>query len=452
MYDAYLLIPAFIVVVLIEHRGQQLSKNLAAAEDPASGMRAGLFRYNLVLWFALVTLLILGSLAQNVLWNFWNQLSKTICDTTTSHRLIGLYGCYRVLDVFRALTTPWILVPALAGLTAGLLLFWPGRQAVSLRGWILTGVLLSGVVLFMVFQTTREMLMLVGLPILSILLAWYLPQRGRWGRMISLLGLLFLAVVAWFYFYQPDIYNNPANGVYSLFFSIGVMMLIPLISGVVAAKALIAALRPDRLLPLRRVIVLVLIAAALLALTIYLLILETLWDSATDGMSQIFIIMLCLYGGIAGAMLAAWTLPGWRKLGPLVFSIALVLLMVLTRDQWSFTDRIAVTDSWGARIAQAVERYQARSGRYPAALTDLVPFDIWRIQRPFVYRDQDWCYQAGQDYYRLAYVHRPAFGVPPQYITIRMVGSAGKPPAGAWSCDAALEHKQKGAPGMPAGY
>jgi hypothetical protein len=48
-----------------------------------------------------------------------------------------------------------------------------------------------------------------------------------------------------------------------------------------------------------------------------------------------------------------------------------------------------------------------------------------------VLRNEDWCYQGGEDYYRLGDFWRQGFG---SLIEIKTYASAGNPPEVGWTC------------------
>lgn len=105
-------------------------------------------------------------------------------------------------------------------------------------------------------------------------------------------------------------------------------------------------------------------------------------------------------------------------------------------------DPQAITTARAERITQAIESYHAESGEYPQEISQLTPGYMLYMLGPLTGRGQVWCYQSGQDYYRLGYVffqryYRPT--IPDPLSEIRIVASAGEPPPGEWMCDAELE-------------
>jgi hypothetical protein len=92
-----------------------------------------------------------------------------------------------------------------------------------------------------------------------------------------------------------------------------------------------------------------------------------------------------------------------------------------------------VTEANAARLQEAVERFQAKTGSYPADLEALVPGELWWIPQPMNLPGQDWCYEGGPDYYRLGTIYREHWSAP--FLLVRVYASAGNLPETSWICD-----------------
>jgi hypothetical protein len=187
------------------------------------------------------------------------------------------------------------------------------------------------------------------------------------------------------------------------------------------------------------------VAVLLLLVIGHLIVTETVWVQAEDSLSVIPGVVFIV--ATAAAMLLAWAVRGWRRLAALAFA----LLVMLTASYTSALGwRMSPTGLTGVRaekIEQAIQRYYERNGQYPPELAALTPFYLWRIPQPMIFRDQTWCYEGGDDYYRLGYVHQPTFGVPSEYISIQIHAAEGEPPESSWPCDDELEKAKSKAPG-----
>ena len=65
-----------------------------------------------------------------------------------------------------------------------------------------------------------------------------------------------------------------------------------------------------------------------------------------------------------------------------------------------------LTEERAERASQAIETYCAREGRYPQDLRQLTPGYVLSLPGPVTIYGQDWCFDGGDDYYRLGYVYR----------------------------------------------
>ena len=154
--------------------------------------------------------------------------------------------------------------------------------------------------------------------------------------------------------------------------------------------------------------------------------------------------------GVATAIHQSWSLPLKRN----AFIFGFVLLpMALIMGANSF-GTFGFDGAWGnvphactARRAEMINRaillYRAQKGQYPQALGDLTPSYLWYLPTPFIIPHQNWCYQGGQNYYRLGYVYRDYFSTP---ASVKVFATAGQPPDPSWPCDAEAA-KYPAAPG-----
>lgn len=273
--------------------------------------------------------------------------------------------------------------------------------------------------------------------------AW--EWRGR-GRRLAYLGLflLLLTVGSWRLASGFALANGP-KWVYFLA-GIGGLFVWPVVAVVLAARLVtesIASAQPSNW----QAITIRLAVTALLILVIgEQIVTETVWVMAEDSLS----VMPCIVSLVATAtaMLLAWAATGWRRLAALGFALLVAFTASYAFDLGSWTSPSAMTEARAEQVERAILRYHERKGHYPSRLADLTPLCLWRIPQPMIFRGQTWCYEGGDNYYRLGYVHQPAFGVPPEYVSIRIHASAGEPPKPSWPCDEELESVKSRAPGQ----
>jgi hypothetical protein len=169
---------------------------------------------------------------------------------------------------------------------------------------------------------------------------------------------------------------------------------------------------------------------------------ETVWVRAEDSLSVIPIILFIV--ATAAAMLLAWAVTGWRRLAALGFVLMVTLTVSYASNLgWRLSPTFS-TEARAEKIERAIHRYYERQGHYPSRLANLMPFYLWRIPQPMIFRDQTWCYEGGDDYYRLGYVHQPGFGW--HDISIRIHDAVGEPPEPSWPCNDALEKAKSQSP------
>lgn len=135
---------------------------------------------------------------------------------------------------------------------------------------------------------------------------------------------------------------------------------------------------------------------------------------------------LMLLGFLAGKTF----LPGLAYL-------LLIPALVVVADRAQRVDFRQLTAARAAQVLRAIEDYQAQAGRYPRELSQLTPRYALTRSGPLVIYGQGWCYQGGDDYYRLGYLDREHWSSP---ILFGWVFSArGQAPLKVDVCQAALE-------------
>jgi hypothetical protein len=106
--------------------------------------------------------------------------------------------------------------------------------------------------------------------------------------------------------------------------------------------------------------------------------------------------------------MAGW---GYLLLIPVLFA------MVTSTQGFDFR---ALTEARAERVSQALEGYHARENQYPHDLQQLIPWDALTLSAPVISYGQGWCYDGGDDYYRLGYVDRAHWSDP------RLIGRIAK--------------------------
>jgi hypothetical protein len=129
------------------------------------------------------------------------------------------------------------------------------------------------------------------------------------------------------------------------------------------------------------------------------------WDSTDDSIGSLAFMPLLAAAVACGFWLTLST-PVEFKTARLLFLFALPLLLFGTYYLASQTDFRRLSENRLERVGQAVEAYYARESRYPQNLRQLVPRYLLSLPDPVFIYGQDWCYQAGEDGFQLAYLTR----------------------------------------------
>jgi hypothetical protein len=153
------------------------------------------------------------------------------------------------------------------------------------------------------------------------------------------------------------------------------------------------------------------LGAPLLAKTLHNLYWLTVWDNTDDSMGYLWLVVPVLAALFSGVALSV-TLSGRTKLAGFLYSLLIPALMVAVSARAQRVDFRQLTEERGERISQAIETYYARQGHYPQDLGQLTPRYVLSLPGPVIIYGQGWCYDGGDDYYRLGYVYREHWSDP----------------------------------------
>jgi hypothetical protein len=121
-----------------------------------------------------------------------------------------------------------------------------------------------------------------------------------------------------------------------------------------------------------------------------------------------FLVALSATGvAIVTALWMVWSLPRWRKLAALLPAIVLPAALFVSIWIGEGQSPEEITQRNGDTIAQALERYHAETGIYPAELTELVPTCLVEIPEALTTQGTGWLYTSDSNQYTLGYWHYP---------------------------------------------
>ena len=292
-------------------------------------------------------------------------------------------------------------------------------------------------------QTELRFVMMAILAISGLLAAaWTLGKRSPVA-----LGLLTLICLALFNGFDgaslPVLAEPPPAWLPAL--AVGVYVVLPglvvAVTAVLAATALGLLPAASQTGPRSRWAMLgrLLLAILLLGAYIYTFAWMWLWDGTNDGLRGLAVLTVSGVTALGAALVLGMTATGWRRWTGLAFPVLLVGLMAgVVSNAWLDVSNPThqITEARAARIQEAVEQFQAKTGRYPADLQALVPGELWRIPQPVIIPGQEWCYQGGPDYYLLGTIFREHWSAP--FIEVKVYASAGTVPETSWICDEKL--------------
>jgi hypothetical protein len=155
------------------------------------------------------------------------------------------------------------------------------------------------------------------------------------------------------------------------------------------------------------------------------------WDLTDDSLGGIWMVITASLGAVAaGGFLVE------RYRGRLRFLGIVFLLLVPSLSLGAFAlgiryPNLAGTAQRAQMIQKALQSFYKRQGTYPSALDELVPRDLIWVPRQLILRSEDWCYQGGNNFYRLGAFWRLNFS---SMLSIEEYAKAGSPPDEGWVC------------------
>jgi len=199
----------------------------------------------------------------------------------------------------------------------------------------------------------------------------------------------------------------------------------------------------------RAAAVVLVLSALLLAKTLHNLYWLTVWDNTDDSLGYLWLVVPVVAVLFSGVMLSI-TLPGRIKLAGFLYSLLISALMIAVSARAQSVDFRQLTEERAGRTSQAIETYYARKGSYPQNLRQLTPGYVLSLPGPVIIYGQDWCYNGGDDYYRLGYVYREHWSDP--RLNGRIYRTKGEVPDLPRMCEEEVVALQKRYPDYPYEY
>jgi hypothetical protein len=175
----------------------------------------------------------------------------------------------------------------------------------------------------------------------------------------------------------------------------------------------------------------IVLALGLLGYLAYSIFWASVWDQTSDGLGGLALSQPSALVAVGAGMAMAIALSGWRRGTGLLFALLAPLLLYQSFEQGWQVPYHDLTGARAERIAQALAEYHEREGVYPPTLNTLTPRYLLRVPQPVELRGETWCYQGGDDFYRLGAFFREFFSMP---VRLQVYAAVGEPDS-VWTCE-----------------
>lgn len=265
-----------------------------------------------------------------------------------------------------------------------------------------------------------------GVAVLSI--GWAAGRRFR-KIAVPAAGLLLLAL-----FGLNNLINRPPGGEPSpLIRSLGLLFQVALtaLPGLVVVGAAVLLTNSLQARRGKRALLQAALALALLGTLAHLIFWASVWDQTSDGLGGLFLSRPSALVAVGAGMAMAVALNGRRRAAGLLFSVVVPLLLYQSFELGWQVSYHEMTERRAERIAQALADYRENEGTYPPALEALTPRYLLRVPQPVELQGEPWCYQGGDEFYRLGAFSREFFSMPVKLQVYQAVGQ----PDSVWACE-----------------
>jgi hypothetical protein len=280
--------------------------------------------------------------------------------------------------------------------------------------------------------------------VLILAIGWTLGKRFGWlTTILSLLSLVIFYLFIQLINHPPDYSNNPPSrlaGVLGLTAAYLIPGLSVVLSGLLIASSLQPMSEQSGSISWKGFKWIKIGLACLLLLSLaYTIFWGSVWDQTSDGLTGIFMMHPSALVAIGVGMMMILAFSGKNRLTGVLYLIIVPTLIYQTFELGWRVSYHEMTEKRADRIAQALERFQAREGYYPVSLDALSPRDLLFIQQPVILAGESWCYEGGTDYFRLSAFYREFFSAP---VSLHVYASTGKPPSSS-VCEVRLDEMKK---------
>jgi len=266
---------------------------------------------------------------------------------------------------------------------------------------------------------------------LGIALAWNLPRAGFVTLgIISLLTFATVILTTGGWLYIPGVDAPGASLIALRTFTIIAM----LITVLMPAGLLYAILRSSSSIKKSHILWNLVFIGILLTGMAYQAAWDGIWSSAHARAFEDHLPFIQFMLSLAAGIFLALTLRGWRRwVGPLYFVLVTAVAVVALSQGWKLS-AFKMTEHRASSVNAAIESYYQENRIYPDDLAELSPRYLPVILPPVVVRTGGWCYQSGEEFYRLGYISGD-FTYFDSDFRVETYAQAGDLPASGWVCD-----------------
>jgi hypothetical protein len=275
----------------------------------------------------------------------------------------------------------------------------------------------------------------------ALILAWFVGTRLRlgWLVLLSLLSVGCLVFLSGGAFYIPKLDNPAWLNTAQIVISASAIVLVTFLP----AALLYTHLKGTAALEWRRFAWVLALVIFLVAGGVYQVFWDGVWSSAHARAFEDHLPLTLFFISLMAGVLLSISLRGRRRFVGLAYVLLLLVAGTLALSWGWKVSAFKLTEDRAARVNQAIAEYYQDNQRYPADLNQLTAHYLLYLPPPVVVSRGSWCYQGGEDFYRLGYVSGEFTYFEANFLA-KTFAQAGAIPVGSWNCDEQVEQFQTG--------
>lgn len=360
--------------------------------------------------------------------------------------LMALYLLHLVLVPWDGYgVTVWLLTPMVVITSSAIMHLWTARQMWSRRLFIQLVIYLAALVLLLAIPWWPSHIRGVfpGIFLAAILpvVVWQAGEWRGWPRRVALFGLVLLVIslagVLLLSPYQKMFLPSWLQAIFVVAQGLWVF-----IGTILAGRVVYSSVKGELAFHWSRdrwQIILRLVVLAIILSSIRVLIMRATYNDLTseEQLGAILLAVVAVCSAIIVSIPMSWKLTAWRKMAPVVY-VFVVLITLVPAARLPGISAQELTSQRAEAVNQAIQSYYEKNNHYPASLAELSPRYLWNIAKPATQWDHNFCYQAGEGFYRLGYVDQSNPRIFRDF-SIVVYAAQGDLPDTTWVCDQELE-------------